>query len=344
MPPADEVNVPELTTGEEPIDQKLLDAIISPPEKGKKPAAPAQNKASPQAPAQVAAEPPNESLEVMPDDLPDDVQLEPEGPAVLDDNTPLEVTVDGKPVTVTLKQLRDSYSGEAAIEARLQQSAEARNHFVTQASQLYQANQVVMQRLQQLDNHLQQFAEPNIPPEQWEWLRQNNPQQYLIMRDNQQRAREQREALQREAAETQQKQEYINSQAKQQYIDSEAQKLFAKLPDMADPNKRETLMGNIMEALTHYGYTPQELKDVTDHRVFVALADAAKYRALLKSKGSNGASSSGSVTQNVGRRVPGRTDGQKAAEITKRARDTGRPDDVAMTLIMANRPRQTLRG
>ena len=338
---ADEVNVPELSSGDEPVDQKLMDAIIAPPAKGQKPAAPAQAKVSPQAPPAAPDQQPATD-EPTPDDLPEDAIIETQ-PAQLDENTPLEVMVDGKPHTVTLKQLRDSYSGESAVESRLQQAAEARNHFVQQASQIYEANQVVMQRLQQLDNHLKQFAEPQNNDQQWAWLQQNNPQQYLMLRDQQRVAREQREAIQREAAETQQRQELVSSQAKQQYSDGEAQKLFARSPEMADPNKREALMGNMLEALSHYGYTPQELKDVTDHRVFVALADASKYRALLKQKGSPAAGSA-PVTQNAGRRAPPRTDQQKQAEATKRARDSGRPDDVAMTLIMSNRPRQTLRG
>lgn len=353
MVPADGVDVPELA-GEGDIDQKLMDAIIAPKDaKAASKTPPQQNKAvsqgaaqAQQPPAQPDQQPPADPNEVTPDDLEDESAQETQEPAQFDENTPIEVMVDGKPQVVTIKQLRDNYSGEAAIESRLQQSAEARKHFMEQATQLYQANQVVAQRLTQLEQHLNQFAQPNITDQQWEWLRVNNPQQYLMMRDQQRLALEQQEAIRREAAETQQKQELISSQAKQQYIDDQAQKLFAKVPEMADPNKREALMGNILEALTYYGYTPQDLKDVTDHRVFHALADAAKYRAVMRKKqgGSADMPSSGPVTQTAARRVPGRSDQQKQAEATKRARETGRPDDVAMTLIMSQRQRKTLSG
>lgn len=346
---ADAVDVPELA-GEGDIDQKLMDAIIAPKDGKAAPKAPSQqNKpvspTPPPAQPDQQPQPPADPNEVTPDDLEEEPQA-PQEPAQFDENTPIEVMVDGKPQTVTIKQLRDNYSGEAAIESRLQQSTEARKHFMEQATQLYQANQVVAQRLALLDQHLNQFAQPNITDQQWEWMRVNNPQQYLMMRDQQRLALEQQEAIRREAAETQQKQELINSQAKQQYIDDQAQKLFAKVPEMADPNKREALMGNILEALTYYGYTPQDLKDVTDHRVFHALADAAKYRAVIKRKqgGSADMPSSGPVTQTAARRVPARSDQQKQAEVTKRARETGRPDDVAMTLIMSQRSRKTLSG
>lgn len=333
-----EDNLSELAGADEPVDDKLLNAIIAPGAKSAKPAAPQQKQAAPQVSAPVNQSP----AEVTPEDLPEDATIEPQ-PVELEENTPFEVMVDGKPQTVTLKQLRENYSGEAAIQSRLQQSAEARNHFVEQASQLYQANQLTLQRLQQLDGSLQQFAQPQLNDQQWEYLRQTNPQQYLIMRDQQRAARDQQEALRREAAEVQQKQEFINSQAKQQYIDGEAQKLFARIPEMADPDKRETLMGSMMEALTHYGYTAEELKDVTDHRVFVALADAAKYRALLRQKAGVTGPQGSASTPNPARRVPSRTEQQKTAEITKRARDSGRPDDVALTLIQP-RQRQTLSG
>lgn len=250
-----------------------------------------------------------------------------------DDTDPeFEIQVDGETVKVPLSKLKESFSGEGAIEKRLQQTTEAREQAKHTAVQLFDANNETLERLKQLDGHLQGFAEPQV---NWEWLRQNDPNQYLQLRDNQRIAQEQRQQLQAEQAEVQKRQDYLSQKTMEMYINEQAEALGKALPELADEEKSKKFMSRVGKAVTHFGYTTEELKEVVDHRVFVVLDYASRYLELVQKKaGQTTKPAMPSATmKTASTRAPVNSSAKKQQAIISKAKATGDPDDVAATLL-----------
>lgn len=326
MPQDDQVQ----DAGLEPSgDDKITAALFNPKANGAKAPAPV--------PQAATADPVGQDTpEVGPDDLEEQdlqrvpVPEVPDAPQY-DDEAEIEVMVDGEAVTTKLKDLKAAYSGDKAIAKRYQEAAEARNAAQQHAAWLWEANQQTTERIKQLDMHLNNFAEPQI---NWDWLRANNPTEYAVRRADQQTAREAQARLRAEAADIQRKQEYINSQATERHVLAEAEALKAKIPELTDQTKARAFMEGIREVITHYGFSEDELRNVVDHRVYLALRDAARYRQLVSKRTGQSSAPAATTTLRAGSATPpSNSQRQKQEADLNRARKTGHPDDVALTLI-----------
>lgn len=252
----------------------------------------------------------------------------------IDDYT-VDVLVDGKKQEVTLKELKSKYSGSQYIEKQIQKSVEARKAVETHAENLFKANTVMMAKLNQIDSVLATIAEPQID---WERLKATDVNAYFLKRDEQREAQEKRAQLQQEARRVHAEQERLSSEAQQRYTRDEAEKLMLKMPDLADPKKGKALMGRMVTAAQHYGYTPEEVDAVIDHRAMTVLHDAMLYRELVsRRKATTGEQPSArKVMVKPSAAKPGMQTQKKRldAQVLKRARDSGKPEDVAQTLLV----------
>jgi len=313
----------------EEVSTQLLDGFFN---KLPKPSADRANGAS--ADGAVPANGDGDVADANPDNLTPDDLLEDdaqEGPDDIDDALH-EVRIDGQVSKVTLKQLRDSYSGEKFIEKRIQQATEAKTAAEQQAVQLYNYNQQQVARLQQLDKVLSDFAQPNID---WERLKQADPLQFALKREEMREMQDKQNRVRAEIDRVNAEQEQLYSQATENYLKDQADLLVSKLPDMSDPIKAKALMGRFTSAAIEYGFTEQELQGVMDHRALMVLHDAAKYRELVKRKAGNVSSVGPTKTMRTQNSKPASNTSKQREEATlKRAQSTGRPEDVAMTLLM----------
>jgi hypothetical protein len=80
-----------------------------------------------------------------------------------------------------------------------------------------------------------------------------------------------------------------NSEAEQQarnaYLQREMDTLRQVIPDFADPEKAQTLRNNMLSVSQEtYGFDPQEIAAITDHRVLRVLHDAIQFRAAKGGK------------------------------------------------------------
>lgn len=65
----------------------------------------------------------------------------------------------------------------------------------------------------------------------------------------------------------------------------EAEALLRIWPEWGQPEKAVKLKTDVMETLSHYGFTPAEADQLADHRMFGVLKDAMAYRAMKAGKG-----------------------------------------------------------
>ena len=256
----------------------------------------------------------------------------------LDDDVLVEVAVDGQVQEVSLKDLKADFSGRKYIEKNIQQAVETRKAVEAQAQTLYQNNQQLLERLQRIDGMLQGVTEPQID---WERLKVENPQEYVIRREELREAQEQQAKIQAEMQRVQQENQKLQEQAVRRYTQEQAERLVKVIPEFGDPEKSKSLMKGITEAADYYGFTPQELGTITDHRVLVALHDLMKFRKVTTER--EKAETQMATEPKTRKRIKLKSAARKTQRSTQqkqeraaiqRARESGRPEDVAAMLLV----------
>ena len=252
------------------------------------------------------------------------------------DDIAIDLTVDGEEKKVKLKDLKANYSGNAAIEKRLQEATEAKNHAVRANQVLFTALNEEAQRLGKIDEILQTMAEPEAI--NWEELRNTNLPKYLLERDKQREVNDRRALLNQEQQRIRYQQQEIAKKAQAEYMQSQANQLITKIPDFAEPEKAQVLFSKLTDAGKNYGFTPEEVSGVMDHRQMLVLRDAMRYQELMgkqKTVSAKTAPISALLRPSAAKSNSPSAQIKKAQEkIMAKARTTGKIDDVAATLLV----------
>lgn len=251
------------------------------------------------------------------------------------DEFEIDVVVDGEEKKVKLKDLKANYSGNGAIEKRLQEASEVRNQALEHGKRLYTALNEEAARLAKLDEIIAKVAEPEI---NWEELKRTNLPKYLLERDRQREAQERREVVQREQERVKAEQQKLEALARQEYTTNEAKKLIAKLPEFADPVKAQEKFAKLAKAGQVYGYSAEEVSAVLDHRAMLVLNDALKYQEMMANQNKVQKKTAPSTTllrPGSSKAVQPVNQAKKLKEaLVKKAKASGKVDDVAATLLI----------
>lgn len=256
----------------------------------------------------------------------------------LADDTLIAVTVDGEEQEVTLADLKRAFSGEGAIEKRLQIATETKKQaeslkFAVE-QELNTGRQNLVKAFSAFENLMfqPQVQQPNVA------LQQSNPTQYLMQmehwRADQAELQDKRAKVQQAVALFHQQE----AQARDQMKVQAAQRLVEAMPVLRDPVKGPELQKMMVEGARSYGFQDAELAEIVDERMYYVLADAAAYRRL-KAKGQAnpvipkktsavmrpGTTKSVATATTIARQ-------QKAA--LEKARGSGRLEDIAATMLV----------
>lgn len=108
----------------------------------------------------------------------------------------------------------------------------------------------------------------------WAALARENPAEYVQKwAAYQQRVGHVQSALQQR--------EQAQAQTRQQHFAREEAALLEKVPEWRDPQKGKAAMDEIRNAaVDHYGFTPEQIKAIPDHRQVLVLRDALAFRKL----------------------------------------------------------------
>ena len=196
-----------------------------------------------------------------------------------EDTNLIPVKVDGKEEMWTLDQLKQSAAGQAAINKRFQEAAEARK-------QIEQANSALAQQQQQLVQLYQQAQQGGLqaptPPSRE--LFESDPIGYMEEKLKYDEAKAGYDQNLYQMQQVQQQTVQQQQQAHQSYLQEQAEILRQHIPEIADPEKGEKLKGDLMQVGIDYGFTAEEMAQVSDARYVRALNDARKYRALVSKR------------------------------------------------------------
>jgi len=190
----------------------------------------------------------------------------------------ISVKVDGKDEQWTLEQLKQSAAGQAAISKRFQEAAEARKQIQQQTAELQQRQQQVLQLYQQAQNGV---TAP-IPPSRE--LFESDPIGYMEEKLKYDEAKAGHDQQMYQVQQVQQQQSQQQQQAHQSYLQEQAEILKQHIPEISDPERGEKLKGDLMQVGMDYGFTAEEMANVSDARYVRALNDARKYRALVSKR------------------------------------------------------------
>ena len=239
------------------------------------------------------------------------------------------VKVDGKEVEVTLDELQKGYSRTQDYTRKTQQLAEARKAAEAELQAIRAEREQYAQLLGALSEQVKTAAEPKID---WDRLYQEDPIEYVrqreVMRENREKAAAIQAEQQRlaEIAQKEQMAQFESLKAK------ESEALLEALPTWKDPAKAKAEKAMLVEFGQKMGFTPQELGNIFDHRVVLALRKAALYDQMqAKRQGIKPVTNNGPRPAKPGAagRVSQMSDSARA---NQRLAKTGRVQDAASAI------------
>jgi uncharacterized phage infection (PIP) family protein YhgE len=193
----------------------------------------------------------------------------------------IRVKVDGEEVDVTLDDLKRSYSGQGKIQKGMQEAAEMRKQAQAQAQQVAQAAQAIQAMYQKVQT--EGFVKP--PEEPSRELFDSDPIGYM---EAKMQYDEGMKAFNEQQAQLRQQQAYVQqmqAQEQQARLTQEMEKLTEKIPEFKDPEKAGKFKEDLVKTANEfYGYAPEDLQGVTDHRALMVLADAMRWRKSQANK------------------------------------------------------------
>jgi hypothetical protein len=236
------------------------------------------------------------------------------------------VKVDGKEVEVTLEELQKGYSRTQDYTRKTQQIAEVRKQAEAELQSVRAEREQYAQLLGALEAQVQQAAQPNID---WDRLYQDDPIEYVrqreVMRENKERAA----AIQSEQQRLAQLSHQEQMQQRDQMLQQEQEALMAAIPEWKDAKKAAAEKSMLVQFGQKAGFSPDELKNVLDHRAVVLLRKAALYDQMMSKRGQiKPVTNNGPKPAKPGAagRVSNNTEAMRAQQ---RLAKTGRVDDAA---------------
>jgi len=261
----------------------------------------------------------------------DDVEIDDEDlvEAQAEDTNLIPVKVDGKEEMWTLDQLKQSAAGQAAINKRFQEAAEARKQIEQRAAALQQQQQQLLQLHQRAQNGGLQAPTP--PTRE---LFESDPIGYMEEKLKYDESKAQYDQNMFQLQNVQKQRMQAQQEAHQTYLAEQAQVLTQHIPEIADPERGEAIKNALVDTGVSYGFTAEEMQAVTDARYVRALNDARKYRELVakrKSAQSKGEKARPVVKAGAKKRVDSNAVTRKKAQA--RLQKTGSIND-ALSLIL----------
>lgn len=190
------------------------------------------------------------------------------------------VKVDGTEIEVPLSELKRGYSGQRFVQKGMQEAAEARKT----AEAAHAALIAERDRLAQMRQMYEQGGFPVQPTPPSKQLFESDPLAYHEKRLDYEVALEKYQQDMSQFDEMQKRQDAALNYAQQEHMKREVQALQAQIPEFQDPEKATKYKEDLITHAKDYGFTPEEVGGIVDHRALLVLNDAVQYRRLQQGK------------------------------------------------------------
>lgn len=224
--------------------------------------------------------PPEEGEQPEQEDQQEQVQEESAQP---EEPPKYRVKAAGEEREVTLDELIKNYQLGTDYTQKTQTLAEQRKAIEAEKSAVEQAKQLRDQYAQRLEL-IQKVLAEQTKSEDIESLKETDPIGYAVKMAEMMQRKEQLAAVEAERQRLALQQQTESQQRLQAHLAQEAQKLAQFIPDLANPEKADTVRSEIRSYAKGIGFTDQELAQVYDSRAVLALWKAAQYDKLTSAK------------------------------------------------------------
>jgi len=212
----------------------------------------------------------------------EEVTEEEEYEVVAEEDLKYTIKVDGKELEVGIDELKNGYQRQADYTRKSQALAEARKEteqIQSERGRLEQERQMYANGLQMLQE--QQSAKlTNFDTVEWETLKQEDPYQYMIKKDEYRDAQESVNSLAAEQQLVQQEQAQQAQQARSHFVQQEYARLVEALPEWSD--SKSSVKKDVQEYATSVGFRPEEINQLADHRSVLIIKKAMEFDRLTK--------------------------------------------------------------
>ena len=194
----------------------------------------------------------------------------------------VEVTVDGEPVEVSLKEALEGYVRTETFHRRMNQLDEAKKIVRRAAADAVHNFEYSVN----IAKEMEAWMETMVPKEpNWDELFAKDPQQARELQRYHEKAKEFRNTLRAQTAEVMQKQQQTNQAQLQAFAEEESQK-FEQMnrKHWSDPKKKAKDLQSMRRTGLSSGFTEEELSQVYDSRMLTVLLKASKYDRMMASK------------------------------------------------------------
>ena len=191
------------------------------------------------------------------------------------------VKVDGQETEVSLEDLKQGYSGQKYVQKGMQETADMKKEVATVYEALNNERQVIAELYQSIQQGgiAPQPVKPSkelFDADPIGYMQKNITYEEEMGAYNQQMAQIQQVSQQSSVA---------SENAQKAYLQEQMQILQKDIPDFADEKKSELLREKLVNTGTnHYGYTTDEISQITDARAIKVLHDAQKYQDIISGK------------------------------------------------------------
>ena len=191
------------------------------------------------------------------------------------------VKVNGQESEVTLEDLKQGYSGQKYVQQGMQEVAAAKKEAEAVYEALTNERQQMADLYQQLQNG--QFAPEPVKPTKEDF--DADPIGYMQknLEYEEQKANHDRQMAQLQQAS--QQNSVAQQNAKQAYLQEQMQILQKEIPEFADSTKASKLREQLVATgKSQYGYTTEEISQISDYRAIKVLHDAMRYQDIISGK------------------------------------------------------------
>lgn len=238
---------------------------------------------------------------------------------------------------ITPEEREKGYLRQADYTKKTQELADLRKQVETEHASLREAREKYAALLGELEKALKE-SQPKEPD--WDRLKARDPARYAVEWAEWQRYQKSLEDVQREQLRVQQEEVEARQKVLDEMLAAENARLIEIFPEWKDPEKQKASKRALAEyARDTYGYTPEQLNQVYDHRILVLFHKAMQFDQLqAKAQGLKPKGEIETLKPGASKRAAGAKGRQKRVQQrADRLRQTGRLADAA-SLIMEMLP------
>ena len=233
-----------------------------------------------------------EEIEAAEEDFGEDDDYDEELSADEDDDVELDeepseelfaVNIDGETVEVTREELIKGYSRQSDYTRKTQSLAEERKQFDEEAQAVRQERANYATLLDRLEQQLQSGVTPEEQA-QLEALRQTDPMQYMLAKEEIDAREQKLSAIQQERQRVAEQQEADRQRELKGHIEKERKALFEAIPEWSDAKVAEKEQTQIRDYAMSMGFSQEELSQMFDSRAFLVFRDAMRAKQATTNK------------------------------------------------------------